>query len=83
MNLEWLSNLPDWAQSLWLVYVTFHDLIQWAILAIVGVTAWGQRKKKKELEELVGHIHDELHTHIEEDSSFHHDLGQPGMTKGT
>ena len=39
-------------------------------------------KKKKEAEKLVKHIHEELHRHIEEDSSFHRDLGQRGMTKG-
>jgi hypothetical protein len=67
---------------LWLSYVTLHDFVQWAIIAIVAKTAWGQRKKKKELEELIDHIHEELHHHIDEDASRHDDLGQSGMTKG-
>jgi len=80
--LEWVNSWPEWLQGLWFAYVTFHDLIQWAIIFAFGYTAWGQRKKKKEMEELISHIHDELHQHIDEDSSFHEDLGQRGMSKG-
>ena len=80
--IEWIQTWPDWLQGLWLSYVTFHDLIQWAIIAIIAKTAWGQRQKKKELEELIDHIHEELHHHIEEDAARHDALGQGGMTKG-
>ena len=67
---------------MWFVYITFHDIIQWIFIFAVGLTAWGQRRKKKEVDKLLEHIHDELHKHIEEDSSFHKDLGQLGMTQG-
>lgn len=80
--IEWMSTWPDWLQGLWLSYVTFHDLIQWAIIFVFAKTVWGQRKKKKELEDLIEHIHEELHLHIEEDASRHDALGQGGMTKG-
>jgi len=80
--IEWIQTWPDWLQGLWLSYVTFHDFIQWAIIAIIAKTAWGQRQKKKELEELIDHIHEELHHHIEEDAARHAALGQGGMTKG-
>lgn len=80
--LEWVNSWPDWIQGLWFTYVTFHDLIQWAIIALFGYTTWGQRRKKREMEDLIEHIHEELHQHIAEDSSFHEDLGQKGMTKG-
>ncbi len=80
--LEWLQSWPAWLQGLWFIYITFHDPVQWAVMAFLAHTAWGQRQKKKEAEALVEHIHRELHQHIEEDSSFHRDLGQAGMTKG-
>lgn len=80
--LEWVDSWPEWLQGIWFAYVTFHDLIQWAIIVLFGYTAWGQRRKKKEMEELIEHIHEELHQHIAEDSLLHKDLGQEGMTKG-
>lgn len=80
--IEWLQTWPDWLQGVWFVYITFHDLLQWIVVAIFGLTVWGQRREKQKLEMLIEHIHTELHTHIEEDSSFHSDLGQAGMTKG-
>ena len=80
--LEWISSWPVWLQDIWFVYITFHDIIQWIIIFAFGLTAWGQRRKKKEVDKLLEHIHEELHRHIEEDSSFHHDLGQTGMTRG-
>jgi hypothetical protein len=80
--LEWVQTWPDWLQTVWFAYVTFHDLIQWAVIVLFGLTAWGQRHKKRQLEELIEHIHEELHKHIREDSSFHEDLGQSGMTRG-
>lgn len=82
MLLEWVQTWPDWLQAIWFVYVTFHDLIQWGVIILFGLTAWGQRRKKKQLEDLIEHIHEELHQHIAEDSSFHEDLGQVGMSKG-
>jgi len=48
--LEWVANWPEWAQSFWFMYVTFHDLVQWAVLFVIGLTAYGQRQKKKDLE---------------------------------
>lgn len=79
---EWVNIFPDWVKNTWFIYVTFHDFVQWVVMALLAKTAWGLRKKKKEQEDLVAHIHEELHKHIEEDSSFHGDLGQHGMTKG-
>ncbi len=81
--VEWVQSWPEWLQGLWLGYVTFHDLIQWAIVALLAKSAWGQRQKKKELESLIKHIHEELHLHIDEDALRHDELGQSGMTKGT
>ena len=80
--MTWLTQEGAWQHSLWFVYVTFHDIIQWVIIILFGLTAWGERRKKRKLEELIEHIHGELHTHIEEDSSLHQVLGQPGITKG-
>ena len=80
--LEWVNSWPEWAQGIWFFYVTFHDFIQWAALLAVSYTAWGKRQENKKLEALLEHVHAELHQHIEEDSSFHRDLGQRGMTKG-
>ncbi len=80
--MTWLMQEGSWQHSLWFVYVTFHDIIQWGIIVLFGLTAWGERIKKKKLEDLIEHIHEELHTHIEEDSSLHHSLGQTGITKG-
>lgn len=86
---EWLQTWPDWLQSFWFLYITFHDLVQWVIMFIIGYTAWGQRRHKKELQELaldlqeeMKHVHGELHTHMQEDASLHADLGQRGMHKG-
>jgi hypothetical protein len=76
-------------RDLWFVYVTFHDIVQWVIMAIVGMTVYGQRRHKKELRELavelereLSHVHAELHNHILQDASLHKDLGQGGMTLG-
>ncbi len=80
--MHWLMQEGSWQHSAWFIYVTFHDPVQWGIIALVGLTAWGQRREKKRLEALVEHIHEELHAHIEEDSSLHESLGQSGMTKG-
>jgi len=80
--IEWIQSWPEWLQGVWFVYVTLHDFFQWGLIALFGITAWGQRREKKKLEVLVEHIHNELHAHIEEDSAFHQDLGQSGMTKG-
>ncbi len=82
MVLEWIQTWPEWVQGVWLGYITLHDFVQWGIMAILARTAWGERQRKKELEEILGHVHDELHKHIEEDASFHAALGQTGMTKG-
>ena len=80
--LEWVNSWPDWLQGIWFTYITFHDFVQWGIMALLAHTAWGERRKKRELEEIIAHIHEELHQHITEDSAFHEDLGQDGMTKG-
>ena len=80
--LEWFEGLPNWLQQFWFIYVTFHDLVQWLIITAFGLTAWGQRKQKKQLEKLVEHIHQELHMHIQEDASLHKELGQSGITEG-
>lgn len=87
--LEWFLDRPEWLKDLWFVYVTFHDLIQWGILIIIGYTAWDQRKQKRELRDLalilqeeLDHVHAELHGHMNEDASLHADLGQQGMNKG-
>jgi len=86
---EWIQNWPDWLQGVWFAYVTFHDLIQWAIMVIIGWTAWGQRKHKQELQLLVNklkeeleHVHIEVHNHLEEDASLHESLGQSGISRG-
>ena len=81
----WIDSWPDWLATAWFFYVTFHDIVQWAVLALIGYTAWGKRKYKQELETLMlelQHVHSELHSHIHEDASFHEVLGQEGMTKG-
>lgn len=80
--IEWVQTWPDWLQAAWFFYVTFHDIIQWGVIALFGLTAWGQRREKKKLEALIEHIHEELHAHIEQDATFHENLGQPGMKKG-
>lgn len=88
--MKWLMSEGSWQHSLWFAYVTFHDLIQWSIMTIIGLTAWGQRKHKREQQELIKelrdeltHVHDEVHTHMEEDAALHADLGQSGrMSKG-
>jgi len=51
-------------------------------MLLLARTAWGQRKKKRELEEILEHVHTELHEHIVQDAAFHEDLGQNGMAKG-
>lgn len=80
--LEWIGNWPEWLQGLWFVYITFHDVIQWVIMGLIGLTAWDQRRKKRAEEKLVEHIHQELHDHMIEDAAFHADLGQRGMAEG-
>jgi len=65
--IEWLQTWPGWLQGLWLSYVTFHDIIQWAVMLFLARTAWGERRKKQAAEELITHIHDELHRHVGED----------------
>jgi len=88
--LDWINNTVEWFTSpgttqhtVWWAYVTLHDFVQWSIMALLAKTAWGERKKKKELEGIIEHIHQELHFHMTEDSSFHEEvLGQLGMVKG-
>ncbi|MBD3260340.1 MAG: GNAT family N-acetyltransferase [Candidatus Altiarchaeales archaeon] len=88
--MTWLMTEGTWQHSAWFAYVTFHDLIQWAIVSILGLTAWGQRKHKEKLNELVielkdelQHVHEEIHNHIDEDAALHADLGQEGkMSEG-
>ena len=70
---EYFEQLPTWVQNFWFAYVTFHDLLQWGIMGIIGLTAYGQRKHKKELlsrvDELrkeLEHVHDEIHIHLGE-----------------
>lgn len=82
-TMKWLMAEGSWQHSLWFAYVTFHDLIQWMIMTIIGLTAYGQRKHKKELQELVlelveelTHVCEEFHSHMEEDAALHADLGQ-------
>ena len=87
--LDWILNHP-FLGELWFLYITFHDPFQWVVMTIIGYTAWGQRKQKRErdilIEELraeLAHVHQEVHAHIEEDSALHEDLGQKGkMTPG-
>ena len=81
--VEWIDTWPSWLQGVWFAYITFHDFIQWGIMGLLAHTAWGERQKKREVEKLLEHIHKELHTHITEDSLFHEDLGQSGMTQGS
>jgi hypothetical protein len=71
--MTWLMIKGSTQHSLWFAYVTFHDLIQWGIMGIIGLTAYGQRKHKKELQSLVNelkkelaHVHDEIHVHLGE-----------------
>jgi len=65
--IEWLQTWPGWLQGFWLSYVTFHDIIQWAVMLFLARTTWGERRKKQEAEKLITHIHAELHQHVEED----------------
>lgn len=71
--MKWLMVEGSLQHSIWFIYVTFHDLIQWGIMGIIGLTAYGQRKHKKELQQLVAelrdeleHVHDEIHIHLGE-----------------
>jgi len=87
--LDWVQQWPDWLQAVWFFYITFHDLVQWGVLALIGMTVWGKRKRQQKHQATVEalaveikHIHDEVHKHIEEDSSFHENLGQRGMSRG-
>jgi hypothetical protein len=83
--LDWVEKWPHWLQIVWFCYITFHDLIQWVVLALIGLTVWGRRKRQRNIEALaaeIQHIHDEVHKHIEEDSFFHENLGQRGMSRG-
>lgn len=88
--MKWLMTEGTVQHSLWFVYVTFHDLIQWSIMTIIGLSAYGQRKHKREIQDLVvelreelEHVHEEIHNHIDEDAALHADLGQHGrMSRG-
>ena len=51
-------------------------------MAILARTAWGDRQRKKELEAVIEHMHEELHVHMVEDAVLHENLGQKGMTRG-
>ena len=84
--MTWLMLEGSPQHYLWFFYVTFHDFFQWIIVSIIGVTAWGQRKHKKALQELVSeiqkelaHVHAEVHFHIQEDSRRHEALGQSSL----
>lgn len=86
--LEWILNHPVLGE-VWFLYITFHDPFQWLVMTLVGWTAWGQRKKRKEWEDLVhemreelSHVHQEIHDHMEEDARLHADLGQYEMRRG-
>ncbi len=96
--MDWFLQLANDHPTLgyaWLIWVTFHDIVQWTIMAALGLTVWGQRKKAREDAERraeiaeavkieVTHIHEELHTHIREDIELHGQLGQDqGLTEGT
>lgn len=95
--MDWLLALANEHPSLgwlWFLWVTFHDPVQWTVMAILGLTVWGQRRRAKEQEaqkikiteavrEEVAHIHQELHHHILEDKGLHESLGQTGMSEGT
>jgi hypothetical protein len=72
-TMKWLMTEGSVQHSLWFLYVTFHDLIQWVIMGIIGLTAYGERKHKKELNVLITelreeleHVHDEIHIHLGE-----------------
>lgn len=85
-TMSWLMQPGSWQHTLWFFYVTFHDLAQWFIMGLIGLTAYGQRKHKKELQELVdvlykelNHVHDEVHEHIKQDFLLHKELGQDSM----
>ncbi len=80
--IEWIQTWPGWLQAFWLGYVTLHDFIQWGVMAVLAHTAWGERKKKRAVEDLLEHIHEELHDHMQEDALFHDSLGQGGIPKG-
>jgi len=89
MFVDWMQSWPDWLQGAWFAYVTFHDLIQWGIMVIIGWTAWGQRKHERELQLLIEklsaelrHVHEEVHNHIDEDAQLHRNLGQFGISRG-
>lgn len=86
--LDWILAHPVLSE-VWFVYVTFHDLVQWALMLAIGYTAWGQRRKAQEKHELalalkveLDHVHEELHNHMEEDAQLHAHLGQGGMRRG-
>lgn len=79
---EWFSHLPNWLVYLWLIYVTFHDLVQWGIITLISLFAWKYKKNKKEIEAELKHVHQELHEHIKQDAALHKELGQVGITEG-
>ena len=96
--MDWFLSIANEHPTLgwlWLIWVTFHDLVQWTIMAVLGLTVWGQRRKTREeaqrratiteaVREEVAHIHEELHQHILEDIELHEELGQDrGMSEGT
>ena len=71
--MTWLMIKGSVQHGVWFAYVTFHDLIQWGVMGVIGLTAYGERKRKKELQSLVielekelDHIHDEIHIHLGE-----------------
>ena len=79
-----LSKDYPWVGSAWFIWVTFHDLVQWAVMALLGFTVLRQRRVMKDMvRKEVAHIHEELHKHIEEDIELHDELGQPqGLSEG-
>lgn len=79
-----LSKDYPWVGSVWFIWVTFHDVVQWAIMGFLGVTVLRQRRVMKDMvREEVQHIHEELHKHIEEDIELHGELGQSqGLSEG-
>lgn len=81
--LELTKEYP-WLQGAWFIWVTFHDFVQWSVMFLLGFTVLKNKKNMKNMvKEEVAHIHEELHTHIDEDIELHEELGQPrGLSEG-
>ncbi len=79
-----LSKDYPWVGYAWFIWVTFHDPVQWAVMAFLGITVLRQRRTMRDMvREEVNHIHEELHNHMQEDIELHNELGQPsGLSEG-